>query len=619
MTDRVFWKAPIRLLAFFPAFFGATVAFTAFALWQTEQSADASETQGVSEIMDSSQIPSLDSMALGRSPTHLAQPSGMRRVTGVNQLSTNSPGASSQSQVTSIAQLSDVEPTDWAFQALQSLVERYGCIAGYPDGTFRGNRALTRYEFAAGVNACLDRINELIDAGLATLASREDLLVLQRLQEEFAAELAALRGQVDALEARAAELEANQFSTTTKLNAVTVFHVSDLGFSGELEREIGERDPVTGEPLSVSTSDTSQTNFSALSWMNFTTSFTGKDSLNIQFDVSTGIAPANLFVSAGLFNTWGTPFTQQSSGDDFRVRELFYAFPAFDDRVDFVVGPQINIYRHFDGNPYTFILGAIDSFNSSGSTQFASLDRGAGAVAIVPFGDFDFRLGYLAENNEFIPNSTATDPSDTRGLFGGVNTLATQLTYRPDPDFQFSLLYARTNNTPPGGEGIIGGALSEPIGGLVDDGESGGGIGSAAANTYIANLSWQFHPNIAIFGRYSYGDYALWRPGDEGGGRIGDVVAQSVQAGLAFPDVGKEGALAAISYLIPYSYIDGREFLLSGGGSPGGVQWEVEAAYFYPLTDNIALSPRLYVINNANNFNDNPTVWVGNLRTQFSF
>jgi hypothetical protein len=48
-------------------------------------------------------------------------------------------------QVTSVSQLSDVQPTDWAFQALQSLVERYGCIAGYPDGTYRGNRAMTPY------------------------------------------------------------------------------------------------------------------------------------------------------------------------------------------------------------------------------------------------------------------------------------------------------------------------------------------------------------------------------------------------------------------------------------------------------------------------------------------
>jgi len=57
---------------------------------------------------------------------------------------------------------------------LQSLVERYGCIAGYPDSTYRGNRALTRYEFAA-LNACLDRVNELIAAATSELVTREDL------------------------------------------------------------------------------------------------------------------------------------------------------------------------------------------------------------------------------------------------------------------------------------------------------------------------------------------------------------------------------------------------------------------------------------------------------------
>lgn len=54
------------------------------------------------------------------------------------------------SQVTSVSQFSDVQPTDWALLALQSLVERYGCIAGYPNSIYRGNRAITRYKFAAG-------------------------------------------------------------------------------------------------------------------------------------------------------------------------------------------------------------------------------------------------------------------------------------------------------------------------------------------------------------------------------------------------------------------------------------------------------------------------------------
>ena len=94
-------------------------------------------------------------------------------------------------QVTAVSQLTDVRPTDWAFQALQSLVERYGCIAGYPDKTYRGNRALTRYEFAAGLNACLDRVNELIAASEPPIwPKKKTWSVLQKLQEpNFATEL----------------------------------------------------------------------------------------------------------------------------------------------------------------------------------------------------------------------------------------------------------------------------------------------------------------------------------------------------------------------------------------------------------------------------------------------
>ena len=71
--------------------------------------------------------------------------------------------AASADQVTSVTQFSDVYPTDWAYQALAGLVETYGCVAGYPNGTFRGNRAMTRFEAAALLNACLDRVTEVTD------------------------------------------------------------------------------------------------------------------------------------------------------------------------------------------------------------------------------------------------------------------------------------------------------------------------------------------------------------------------------------------------------------------------------------------------------------------------
>lgn len=131
--------------------------------------------------------------------------------------------------VTAVSQLSDVRPTDWAFTALQSLVERYGCIAGYPDLSFRGKQATSRYEFAAGLNACLDKINDIIASGLADKVSKTDLATLQKLQEEFASELSTLRGRVDALDAKTAKIEAQQFSTTTKLVGQAIVAVSASG------------------------------------------------------------------------------------------------------------------------------------------------------------------------------------------------------------------------------------------------------------------------------------------------------------------------------------------------------------------------------------------------------
>ena len=117
---------------------------------------------------------------------------------------------SSDEQVTSISQFSDVYPTDWAYQALANLIERYGCVAGYPNGTFAGGRALSRYEAAALLNACLDRVTEITDE-------------VRRLMKAFEKELAIVKARVDGLEAAVGELEATQFSTTTKLKGKVRF------------------------------------------------------------------------------------------------------------------------------------------------------------------------------------------------------------------------------------------------------------------------------------------------------------------------------------------------------------------------------------------------------------
>merc|ERR1711871_427877 len=144
-------------------------------------------------------------------------------VAGVSDYANVSADAVAVDQVTSITQFSDVYPTDWAYQALSNLIERYGCVAGYPNGTYRGNRAMTRFEAAALLNACLDRVTEVTDE-------------LKRLMKEFEKELAIVKGRVDGLEARVCELEATQFSTTTKLKGQATFVVGSNSFSGNAKQ-----------------------------------------------------------------------------------------------------------------------------------------------------------------------------------------------------------------------------------------------------------------------------------------------------------------------------------------------------------------------------------------------
>lgn len=523
-------------------------------------------------------------------------------------------------QVTSVSELSDVQPTDWAFGVLQSLIERYSCIVGHLDSTYRGNRALMRYEFAVGLNACLERVNELI-ATANTSVSKDDLNTLQRLQKEFGAELATLRSRVDILEVQTAQLEGNQFSTTTNLTANIFLNLTGAVADGTVlaEGESAFRTrPRTATPLLRETDDDPSVTFSNYIFLNFNTSFTGKDSLVTQLVAGNGDSPANQFVSAGLYNTFGTPYTDQKgvtgANNNVVIRELFYSFPV-SDSIQLTVGPRVNWFRYFDNNRFTLYLKGASSFNSIGSTQLNAVDRGSGAVVAWEIDKrFKLSIGYLGENTEFLSSGLYNSSSNpNQGLFEPTNTLTAQLDFSPSDRLNFRFIYNRSNIRAISGQ--IGGAIGEPIYGFADDGFDGP-VDNATADTLAFNFDWLITSRLGIFGRYSYGstNLAPLTPGRPDG----EVNAQALQLGVAFPDLVKEGALFTLSYVIPFSILDGRNFLASGGGD-GGVQYEFEATYYYPLTDNIALVPAFYLIGNPNNFGDNPTIYVGNLRAQFSF
>jgi hypothetical protein len=208
----------------------------------------------------------------------------------VLQLLLFSPASLASDQVTSMNQFSDVRPTDWAFQALSNLVDRYGCVAGYPDGTFKGRQALTRYEAAALLNACLDRVTEVTDE-------------LKRLMAEFDKELAVLKGRVDGLESKVETLEAQQFSTTTKLSGLATLVVG------------GVSNHPSGE----------QVTFNYDVQLNLDTSFNGKDLLRTVMRAGNFDGDRNAF-NRGL-STLEIAFQEDSGRDVVGIDKLFYQFP----------------------------------------------------------------------------------------------------------------------------------------------------------------------------------------------------------------------------------------------------------------------------------------------------
>ncbi|AFY91880.1 iron uptake porin [Chamaesiphon minutus] len=536
----------------------------------------------------------------------------------------------------SIPSSEDVKPPDWAVTALETLSDRYDCQTEDPD---RNRASLTRAEFVTSLNICLSQVNESLavaasDRKIAAEPSdpvtKADLETIEKLQAEFATELTALRGQVEAIEAKTARIEKQQFSATTKLSGTVWVNFTGALTGGDIttERSLaqGGNSPfiaptrVNGVPTRVQRRDANPT-VSNYVFLTLNSSFTGKDMLVTQLVAGNANSPANQLVSSGFFNTWGTPLadqtgTPQAGSNAVYLRELSYTFPV-NDQVRVAVGPRLNAYRYFDQNRFTSFLTGSGSFNSSGSTLFAAIDRGSGAVVswnINP--QLRFNVGYLGENTEFLSSAAGfnTSSNPAAGLFGSTNQTIGELTYSPNKDVNLRLLYSRSLIR--AYNGFIGGAVGEPLPyGYADDG-FGGRLNDAPADTVVANFDWLLTPQVGIFGRYSYGKTQINPVNTARAG--GSTSVQSIQIGLGFPDLGKKGALGVISYLIPHSYLSGREFLLSGGGD-GGKQQELEISYYYPATPNLAIVPAVYAIFSPNNFQSNPPVFIGNLRMQFTF
>jgi hypothetical protein len=590
---------------------------------------------GSVSLIATSAVPSQASVpAAEPAPTTAQASPAFSQITPVSQLNGSAPATNSIGQVTSVSQLSDVRPTDWAFQALQSLVERYGCIAGYPDKTYRGNRALTRYEFAAGLNACLDRVNELIAASTADLVKKEDLATLQKLQEQFAAELATLRGRVDSLEARTTTLEKQQFSTTTKLAGEAIFSVASAYGSAP-----GGRD------ANVVLNDRVR--------LNLQTSFSGKDLLITGLQAQNFGASGITGVGSGssLAQTLGyadpvfgsssnvrlayepqfptadpSTLTGKGANNSITLYKLLYIFPVANKLTAFA-GTNAEVSDAFPSIlPWASEgQGAISRFASlpatqriSGGTSQTGLAAAAGLIFNLSDA-IDFRALYGSVNAN-LPNNNGLAGGTPlgAGVGGGSYVAAAQLTVKPSKAFTVGLNYSHSyhqlnilatglSNSDinsialPGSSPVLPGFTLANFLGSLNNGIS--------LNALSASAAFNLTPSVTLAGSYSY----IFS-------NLVDVNARtnfnSWLVGVEFKDIFKKGNSAGLIFGQPLKRVQTGGIALN---PENAVPYQVEGFFNFRVNDNVSITPGVFAIFNPEGRSENNTAIVPVIRTTFSF
>ncbi|MGD2180993.1 iron uptake porin [Lusitaniella coriacea] len=491
------------------------------------------------------------------------------------------------------AKFRDVSPGDWAYAALDDLIQRYNCLVGYPDGTFRGNRPLSRYEFAAGLNACLNQIERLIATATADFVTREDLETLRRLLQEFEAELATLGTRVDNLEARTAFLEDHQFSTTTKLAGQVATGLTSL-FAGDdfLGNDLDER-----------------TLFGARTRLEFLTSFTGEDLLQVRlqaeglqdFSEVTGTPEGSLGIAG-------------DSDNNVAIDALNYQFTLGENTFVFLAanGATANDFANtvtpLDGDDGA--TAALTNFGTRNSVY--SLADGAGIGIQHTFNDWlEISGGYLA--------SEASTPGAGSGLFNGDYGAFAQLTLTPIENLTVAFAYANSYNIELG-TGSNRANLRAFL-------ESQAGINlPIISNTYTALASYQINPNIILGGWVGYTTtrtLAAVNGVDLAGNPVtlqrGDYSSWNWAAMAAFPDLGKEGSLGGLIVGMEPKVTEATSNIRDVIGVDPSTSFHIEGFYEYPINDNISITPAVIWLTAPDHNSSNDDIVIGVLRTTFSF
>jgi Carbohydrate-selective porin, OprB family len=533
-------------------------------------------------------------------------------------------------------QPSDIKSDDWKFKALQSLAQRYGCKP------VAENSTITRNEFAQGLNSCVDRVGKLLVAGATPeLVKQEDLATLQKLQEEFKTELAALQGRVDAIDARTSKIERQQFSTNTKLSGEVIFSVAGVnGGNQAISRNfIPSFDPTNNPDTPYQTPPPGNTpipgintrtanalygiddgenfgkprdsgiGFSSRVRLNLTSSFTGRDALKLRLE-----AQNTTEGKSATGTNYGRLSFDGNNNNQVNLTVAQYDFPI-GDKILVRVAPQNELYRMIESD-----VEAVSPLE----------DDGNGSIS--KFGRFNplFRLG--GENIRGASLTYAFSPavsltgvyagtgdanSGKTGLFNGGYIALAQLTLKPAKDLTIGLTYA--NSFSPNLSGDDSSAFDRETGSKLATNPFPNVGGSAAVvNSYGVEAAYKFSPGFTLSG---------WA----GHSAATQLASSGNQAGItnwalsaSFPDLGGDGNLLGFVFGQPpkvtsNTYGPGGAVPEVVGGPEKDTSYHLEAFYRYQIAENLSVTPGIILITNPENNSSNSPLWVGAVRTTFTF
>ncbi|WP_308795683.1 iron uptake porin [Tolypothrix sp. FACHB-123] len=475
------------------------------------------------------------------------------------------------SSFNSVSQLSDLKFTDWAFQALQSLEQRYGCQLNY-HSIYAGNQTLTRDEFAIHLNSCWRRIQQLITANQITV-NQDDLATLQRLQTEFSTELSRLERKIENLELQTTQLQTQQFSTTTKLTGEAIFAIT--GAFGEKKSDRNQK-PIDDHLV-----------LNNRVRLNLDTSFSGKDRFRVRLQA------ANI---SNLEKATGTDMArlgfESDNDNELNISRLEYTFPISKQaRISLsATGSELSDFAD-TVNPF-FIrssLGAISRFGRHNPIYRQSAGMGIG-IDYQLSKNVNLSIGYIADN--------ARNPrvGISKSPYGAI----VQLTLRPSNNYKFGLTYIRSFNN-----------INTATGSELANDPFNDKSNSITANSYGLQTSLRLSRRFTIGGWFGLTQATAE---DITGKPSANILNYAIT--LAFPDLGKKGNLGGIIIGQPPKVMS-NDF--GSRYQDKATAWHLEMLYRFQINDNIAITPGLLIITNPEHKQNSDTVYVGTIRTTFSF